>query len=118
MPLMACPNIQSNNFSIFIFHENIRCIKNMIRHVRSISINIRKMVSCFVILFHLMRVAFGELDEFLTVVVHPCVVLISHLVANTILDVGPSYTQACTPCMLNLLIFNGHLLLLKRLSLV
>jgi hypothetical protein len=43
----------------------------MIRHVRSFSINIRNMVYCFVVLLHLMRVAFGELDEFLTIVVHP-----------------------------------------------
>jgi hypothetical protein len=45
--------------------------KNMIMHVRRISINIANMVSCFDILLHLMRVAFGELDEFLTIVVHP-----------------------------------------------
>jgi hypothetical protein len=59
----------------------------MIIHVGSISINIGKVVSCFVILLHLMRVGFGELDEFLTVVVHSYVVLVSHLVANVILDV-------------------------------
>jgi hypothetical protein len=90
----------------------------MIRHVRSISINIRNIVSCFVVLLHLMRVAFGELDEFSTIVVHPCVVLVSHLIANTIIDVGPSCIQVCTPCILNPLIFNGLLLLLKRLSFV
>jgi hypothetical protein len=43
----------------------------MKRHVRRISINIRNMVSYFVVLLHLMRVAFGELYEFLTIVVHP-----------------------------------------------
>jgi hypothetical protein len=42
----------------------------MIRHVRSISINIRNMISFFVVLLHLMRVVFGELDELLTIVVH------------------------------------------------
>jgi hypothetical protein len=68
--LAAWPNIQSNNFYMLIFHENIRYIKSMIRYVRSISIKIRNMVSCFVVLFHLMRVAFGELYEFLTIVVH------------------------------------------------
>jgi hypothetical protein len=118
MPLVAWPNIQNNNFSIFIFHENIRCIKSMIRHIRSISINIKNMVSCFVVLVHLMRVAFVELDEFLTIVVHPCVMLVSHLVANTILDVRPSCIQVCTPCILKLFFFNGLLLLLERLSLI
>jgi hypothetical protein len=39
----------------------------MIRHVRRISINIRNMVRCFVVLLRLMRVAFGELNEFLTI---------------------------------------------------
>jgi hypothetical protein len=37
----------------------------MIRHIGSISINIRSirdMVSCFVVLLHLVRVGFGELD--------------------------------------------------------
>jgi hypothetical protein len=70
---MVWPNIQSNNSTILIFHENIRCIKSM-WHVRSISINIRSMrgmVSYFVVLFHLMRVAFGEFDEFFAIVVHP-----------------------------------------------
>jgi hypothetical protein len=118
MSLVSWPNIQSNNFSIFILHENIRCIKSVIRHVRSISINIGKMVSCFVVLLHLMSVAFGELDKLLTIVVHPCVVFVSCLVLNAILDVGLSCIQVCTSCLLNLLIFNGLLLLLKRLSLV
>jgi hypothetical protein len=65
-----------------------------------------------------MRVAFGELDEFLTIVVHPCVVLISHLLANAILDVRPSCIQVCTPCILKLFFFNGLLLLLERLNLI
>jgi hypothetical protein len=64
-------NIQSNEHSMFVFHENIKYIKIMIRYVRHISINIRNIVSYFDILFHLMRVVFGELDEFLTIVVHP-----------------------------------------------
>jgi hypothetical protein len=63
-----------------------------------------------------MRVVFGELDEFLTVIVHSCVVFVSHLVANAILDVGTSFIQVCSHCILNILIFNGLLLLLKRLS--
>jgi hypothetical protein len=79
---MVWPNIQSNNLSIFIFHENIRCIKNMIRHVRSININNRNMVSCFIVLLHLMSVDFSELDEFLTIVVHPSIVLISHQITE------------------------------------
>jgi hypothetical protein len=83
----------------------------MIRHVRRISFNIRNMVSCFVVLLYLMRVAFGELDEFLTIGIHPYVVLISHLVTNAVFDIRPS-------CILNLLIFNGILLLLERLSFV
>jgi hypothetical protein len=46
----------------------------MIRHVRIISIKIRSigdMVSCFVVLLHLVRVAFGELNELFAIVVHP-----------------------------------------------
>jgi hypothetical protein len=76
------------------------------------------MVSCFVILLHLMRVVFDELDEFLTIVVYPCVMLISHLVFNVILDVRLSCIQVCTPCILRFFFFNGLLLLLERLSLI
>jgi hypothetical protein len=47
----------------------------MINHVRSISVNVRRMrgmISCFVVLLlHLVRVAFGELDDFFIIVVHP-----------------------------------------------
>jgi hypothetical protein len=67
-------SIQSNNFFIFISHENIRYIKGMVRHVRSISINIRNMrdmVSYFDVLLHLMRVAFYKFDELLAIVIHP-----------------------------------------------
>jgi hypothetical protein len=49
-------------------------LPSYIRHVRSISINIRSMrgmVSCFVVLLHLVRVGFGELDELFAIVVHP-----------------------------------------------
>jgi hypothetical protein len=81
-------------------------------HVRRASINIINMVSCFVVLFHLMRVGSSELDEFLTIAVHPLVVLISHLVTNAIFDVRCSCIQVCTSCILNLLIFNGLLFLL------
>jgi hypothetical protein len=30
----------------------------------------RDMLSCFVVLFHLVRIDFGELDEFFVIVVH------------------------------------------------
>jgi hypothetical protein len=120
-PLVVWPNIQSNNSIKFIFHENIWCIKSMIIHVRSININIRSiggMVSFFVVLLHLVRVGFGELDELFAIVVHPWIVLVSHLVPNVIFDVRPSCFQVCTSCILKFLIFNGILLLIKRLSLV
>jgi hypothetical protein len=66
---LRCHNLQN-----LFFHENIICIKSMIRHVRIISIKIRSigdMVSCFVVLLHLVRVAFGELNELFAIVVHP-----------------------------------------------
>jgi hypothetical protein len=78
----------------------------------------RGMVSCFVVLIHLMRDAFGKSNEFFVIVVHPYVVLVSHLVANDIIDMMPSYIQVCTSCIFKFLILNGLLLLLKRLSLV
>jgi hypothetical protein len=93
----------------------------MIRHIGSISINIRSiidMVSCFVVFLHLVRVGFDELVGLFAIVVHPSIVFVSDLVSNVILDVGPSFIQVCTSFILNLLIFNGLLLLLKRLSLV
>jgi hypothetical protein len=90
----------------------------MIKCVISININIRNMVSCFIVLLHLMRVVFDELNEFLPIVVHPCIVLIFHLVANVILDVRTSCIQVRTSCILKLFFFNDLLLLLERLSLV
>jgi hypothetical protein len=90
----------------------------MIRHIRSVSMDIRNMVSYFIVLLHLMRVTFGELDEFLTIVVHPYVMLVSHLIANAIFDVRSSCIQVCTPCILKFFFFNSFLLLLERLSVV
>jgi hypothetical protein len=45
-------------------------------------------------------------------------VLVSHFVSNVILDMRPSCIQVCTPCILNLFIFNGLLLLLVMLRLM
>jgi hypothetical protein len=66
------PNIQGNNFTKLVSHQNIGSIKFMIRHVRnirSISIRcIRNMVNVVEALLPLLvRVAFGKLDELLAI---------------------------------------------------
>jgi hypothetical protein len=46
------------------------------RNVRSISVSIRSIISSLdVLLLLLLNIDFGELDELLTICVHPCVVL-------------------------------------------
>jgi hypothetical protein len=70
------------------------------------------------LLLLMVDIGLGELDEFLTFSVHPIVVLVSHLVANVILDMRHSCIQVCTSCILNLLIFDALLLPFERLSCV
>jgi hypothetical protein len=87
--------------------------------MRSISIRMRNIVSSLgALLLLLLDIGLGELDEFLTFSVHTRVVLITHLVANVILDMRHSYIQVCTSCIFNLLIFNALLLPFERLSFV
>jgi hypothetical protein len=57
------------------------------RNMRSISVSIRSIVSGFdVLLLLLFDIGFGELDKFLTFYVHPLVVLVTGLIANSTLD--------------------------------
>jgi hypothetical protein len=87
--------------------------------MRSISIRMRNIVSNLgVLLLFLLDIGLGELDEFFTFSVHLRVVLITHLVANVILDMRHSCIQLCTSCILNLLIFNSLVLSFERLSFV
>jgi hypothetical protein len=68
------------------------------RNMRSISIRIRSIVSGLDTLFLLLLdIGLGELDEFLTFTIHPRVVLITIFVANSTLDMWPSYIQEDTP---------------------
>jgi hypothetical protein len=58
------------------------------RNMRNISIRIRSNVSDLdALLFLLLDIGFGELDELLTSCVHPYVMLVTGLVANSTLDV-------------------------------
>jgi hypothetical protein len=86
-------------------------------NLRSISIRIRSMVSGLVVLLLLLLdIGFGELDEFLTSCVHPRVMLVTSLVANSTPDVWPSYIQEDTSCIFYLfilLILNLLLCLLR-----
>jgi hypothetical protein len=60
-------NIQGNNFTELVSHQNIGSIKFMIRHVRNIR-SIRNMVNVVEALLPLLvRVAFGKLDELLAI---------------------------------------------------
>jgi hypothetical protein len=87
--------------------------------MRNISIRIRNIASNLgTLLLLLLDISLSELDEFLTFSVHPRVVLVTHLVANVILDMGHSFIQVYTSCILNLLIFNVLLLPFQMLSFV
>jgi hypothetical protein len=87
--------------------------------MRSISIRMRNIVSNLgALLLLLLDIGLGELDKFFTFSVHPRVVLVTHLVANDILDMRHSCIQVCTSYILNLLIFNALLLPFERLSFV
>jgi hypothetical protein len=89
------------------------------RNMRSISMRVRNFFSGLDALFLLLLdIGLGELDEFLTFFVHPSVMLVTGLVANSTLDVRSSHIHMCTSRILKLLFFNGLLLLLERLSFV
>jgi hypothetical protein len=47
----------------------------------------------------MLDIGFGELVELLTSCVHPCVVLVTSLVANSTLDMWPSCIQEDTSCI-------------------
>jgi hypothetical protein len=75
--------------------------------------NIVSALDTFLLL--LLDIILVELDELLTFCVHPSVMLVTSLVANSTLDVRSSHIYICTSCILKLLFFNGLLLLLERL---
>jgi hypothetical protein len=67
------------------------------RNMRSISIRIRGIVSgLYTLLLLLLDIDLDELDEFLTFIVHPRVVLITIFIANSILDMWPPCIQEDT----------------------
>jgi hypothetical protein len=57
------------------------------------------------LLLLLLNIGLGELDELLTFCVHPSVMLVTGLVANSTLDVRSSHIQICTSAYCNTLIF-------------
>jgi hypothetical protein len=63
-------------------------------------------------------IGLSKLDEFFTFCVHPSVMLVTGLVANSTLTVRSSHLRICTSCILKPLFFNGLLLLLERLRFV
>jgi hypothetical protein len=56
------------------------------------------------LLLVLLNIGFDELDELLTIGVHPSVMLITGLVANSTPDVWPLCIQVGTSCIFNLFI--------------
>jgi hypothetical protein len=89
----------------------------MIRHMRnmrSISIRVRNIVSGLdALLLLLLDIGLGELDEFLTFCVHPSVMLVTGLVANSTLNVRSSHIHICTSCILKLMFFNSFCCFLR-----
>jgi hypothetical protein len=78
------------------------------RNMRSISIRIRNIVSYLdALLLLLLDISLGKLDEFLTFCIHPSVMLVTGLVADSTLDVRSSHAHICTSCVLKLFFFNG-----------
>jgi hypothetical protein len=89
------------------------------RNMRSISIRMRNIVSSLgALLLLLLDIGLGELDKLFTFSIHPRVVLVFSLVANSTLDVRSSCIHICTSCILKLLLFNGLLLLVERLGFI
>jgi hypothetical protein len=69
------------------------------RNMRSISIRIKSIVSGLdTLLLLLLNIVLGELDEFLTLCIHPRVVLVTIFVSNYTLDMWASFIQEDTPC--------------------
>jgi hypothetical protein len=84
--------------------------------MRNISIRIRSIVSGLdVLLLFLLDIGYGDLDEFLTSCVHPYVMLVTGLVANSTLDMWHFYIQEDTSCILYRLILLMLNLLLSLL---
>jgi hypothetical protein len=84
--------------------------------MRSISIRIRSIVSSLdILLLLLLNICLGELDEFLTLYVHPRVVLVTICVPNSTLDMCPSCIQEYTSCIFYLFILLILNMLLWRL---
>jgi hypothetical protein len=68
------------------------------RNMRSISIRIRSIVSALdTLLLLLLNIGLDELDEFLTICVHPRVMLVTIFVSNSTLDMCHSCIQEDTP---------------------
>jgi hypothetical protein len=75
------------------------------RNMRSISISIRSIVSGLdTLLLLLLDSGLGEPDEFLTLCVHPRVVLVTIFVSNSTLDMCHSCIQEGTPCIFHFFI--------------
>jgi hypothetical protein len=75
------------------------------RNMRDISIRIRIIVSDLdVLLFLMLDISFGELNEFLTSCVHPWVVLVTNFIVNSTLDMWSSCSQEDTSCTFDLFI--------------
>jgi hypothetical protein len=87
-----------------------------VRNLRCISIRIRSIISGLdTLLLLLLDICLGELDEFLTLCVHPRVVLVTIFVSNLTLDMWPSCIQEYTSCKFYLSILLILNLLLWRL---
>jgi hypothetical protein len=75
------------------------------RNMRGISIRIRSIVSGLdTLLLFLLDICLDELDEFLTLCVHPTVVLVTIFVSNFTLDMWTSYIQEGNSCIFYLFI--------------
>jgi hypothetical protein len=75
------------------------------RNMRGISIRIRSIVSGLdTLLLFLLDICLDELDEFLTLCVHPTVVLVTIFVSNFTLDMWTSYIQEDNSCIFYLFI--------------
>jgi hypothetical protein len=75
------------------------------RNMRSMSIRIRSIVSGFdTLLLLLLNIGLSELDEFLTLCVHPRVVLVTIFISNFTLDIWSSCIQEDTPCIFHFFI--------------
>jgi hypothetical protein len=111
-------HISSNYPTILILHNNIRCIKIMIRHIRNMRIicmNLRSiigMIIFFLVFLPLVGDNLYDLDKFFAFVVHSCIVLVFFLVPNVTLDMRSSCIKVYTSCILNLLILILFLLFL------